>query len=84
MWGKPEKGRAGWSLPCIGERCFLSALDILGLYADHWFATADKSAFSSFQHFDLVSTDLAEIDFLNSSHDITRPTVSSNKYIAFE
>jgi len=68
----------------MGERCFLSTLDTLGFYADHWFATADKSAFSSFQHFDLVSTDLAEIDFLNSGHDITGPTVSSNEYIAFE
>jgi len=48
----------------MGERCFLSALDTSGFYADHWFAAADKSAFSGFQHFDLVSTDVAEIDFI--------------------
>ena len=35
----------------------------------HWLATADKYSKTVLKDFDLVSTDLAEINFVDFSHD---------------
>ena len=35
----------------------------------HWLATADKLSETVLKDFDLVSTDLAEINFVDFSHD---------------